>query len=787
MDILTKLKQGLVFFDGGLGSLLQFRGLESGTLPDLWNNERPDEVLSVHLEYLKAGADVINTNTFGSNRLRLGDKLRSTVEAGVLLARKAVEINGRGYVALDIGPTGKLLKPLGSLDFEDAVSLFAETVRIGAEAGADLINIETMSDGYETKAALLAAKENCSLPVFVSTAYDINGRLLTGADARVMALMLEAMGADAVGLNCGVGPEEAKKVIPVLSEYLSVPVIACPNAGLPRVVDGNTVFDVGPEEFAEAMSTLVNMGARAIGGCCGTTPAHISALVERLQGVKPSPLFQKERTAVTSGSIVCELGKEPVLIGERINPTGRKAMTEALRSGDFGPVLTEALEQKDRGVHIIDVNAGLPDIDETAVMPELIFEIQSVCNLPLQIDTSNVEVMERAARIYNGKPLLNSVDGTQERMAAVFPIAKKYGASVVALTLDENGIPATAEERLAVAARICAEAEKYGIKKHDLIFDPLVMAVAADPHSVKATLGAVLLIREKLGCRTMLGISNVSFGMPDRSALNVSFMTSALEYGLDAAFINPLSDEAMLAYRSFMALHGYDNNFAGYIPVKSVPKQKPAVSKPESGLYDCILNGLSKNAATETEKLLETADSMEIINEVLIPALDKIGQAYETGKAFLPQLLMSADAAKKSFAVISAQMSKTGGRLKRGKLVLATVKGDVHDIGKNIVAVLLDNYGFDVIDLGRDVSPEAVCNSVLETGAPVCGLSALMTTTVPAMHETIELLHRRAPECAIIVGGAVMTKDYADMIGADGYSKDAMGAVRLVENIFSKL
>ena len=774
MNILEKLRGGLLYFDGGLGSVLQERGLKPGTLPDTWNLENPDKVRSVHLEYLRAGADIVNTNTFGSLRTRLGGKLQDTVEAAVRLAREAVRENGGGYVALDIGPTGRMFEPFGDMSFDEAVELFSETIRIGAATGADLVNIETMSDIYEAKAALLAAKTSCDLPVFISAAFNQSGKLLMGSDARIVAATLEALGADAVGLNCGIGPKEALAVVDTLSEYLSVPVIACPNAGLPRVENGKTVYDVTPEAFADMMALLVEHGARVVGGCCGTTPEHIKALRRRTESLVPSPLTEKNKTLIASPTVVCELGKAPALVGERIDPSGRKSMADAMRSGNLDAVVCEAVAQSEGGVHIIDVNAGLPDIDEAEVLPSLISDIQTLCSAPLMIDTLNTEALERALRIYNGRPVINSVCGTAGSMAAVFPLAKKYGAAVIAMTMDENGIPKTAEERLAVAEKMCRTAAEYGLHRSSLVFDPLVLSAAADAGAARTALRAVTLIKEKLGCRVLLGVSNISYGLPERTALNAAMLVCGIEHGADAVFVNPDCGEIMKACRAAAVLFCPDNLF--------IPQSAAA----EAGLHRAIVLGQAKNAAAEAERLLENSSPLDVINGEIIPALDEIGAGYEAGTVFLPQLLSAAEASKAAFSVISGRLSKEAGALSRGRVVIATVSGDLHDIGKNIVTTLLENYGFEVKDLGTDVSAEDICKTVTEFNADVCGLSALMTTAIPAMRDTISLLRERAPQCRVIVGGAVMTEEYAKILGADGYSKDAVGAVRLVEQLISK-
>ncbi len=686
-----------------------------------------------------------------------------------------------------------MLAPYGDLDFEDAVAVFAETVKLAQKHGADLIFIQTMNDSYETRAALLAAKENCSLPVFVGNAYGEDGKLMTGASPAAMVAMLEGMGADAIGINCSLGPKAMANVIDEYLRYASVPVILKPNAGLPRAVNGKTVYDVEPDEFSADVIELMKKGVRIAGGCCGTTPEHISAVTKAAHGLAPVAIEKKKRTLVSSYTHAVELGVSPVLIGERINPTGKKRFKEALRANDMDYILKEGIAQQEKGVHILDVNVGLPDIDEISMLKNAVCELQAVTDLPLQIDTSNAEAMEAALRRYNGKAMINSVNGKQESMDEVFPLAKKYGGAVIALTLDESGIPETAEGRLDIAKRILAEAEKYGIDKKDIIFDPLALTVSADPHAARETLRAVELITRTLGCHTSLGVSNVSFGLPERDTVNAAFFTLAMERGLSAAIMNPYSEQMMRAYYSYRALAGLDESCAEYISfAETLPKTVAVGAAPSaeyketdyaSELQRAIVKGLREQAETLTVQMLKTEEPMKIVEEQVIPALNTVGTGFEQKKVYLPQLLMSAEAAKCAFEVIKANMP-AGNTAAKCAFVLATVKGDIHDIGKNIVKLLLENYGFDVCDLGRDVAPECVADKVVELGAPIAGLSALMTTTVPAMEETVRLLRERAPWCKVIVGGAVLTAEYAAAIGADKYAADAMEAVRYAEEIF---
>ena len=805
MNILDFMRENLLLLDGGMGTLLQAEGLAPGEHPETWNLTHPEVITAIHKAYYDAGSNVVNTNTFGANLLNFSrEELGKIIPAAVENAKRARETSvgtQEKFIALDVGPTGKLLKPLGTLDFEDAVAIFAETIRIGVSCGVDLVVIETMNDSYETKAALLAAKENCDLPVFVTNAYGGDGKLMTGATPEAMVALLEGMGADAIGVNCSLGPEA---LAPIVQDYLrlaSVPVILKPNAGLPVVVDGQTVFDVPAEDFSRDVSRLVHDGVRAAGGCCGTTPAYIAALKREIdrQGLIAVPVAPKRRTVVSSYTHAVTFGEAPVLIGERINPTGKKKLKEALRAHDMNYILNEGITQAEAGVHILDVNVGLPEIDEPTMLTEAVCELQAVCDLPLQLDTSDPVAMEAALRRYNGKALVNSVNGKQESMEAIFPLVKKYGGAVIALTLDEDGIPAIAEGRLAIARRILATAETYGIDKKDIIFDTLAMTVSADPRAATETLRALTLIREELGCHTSLGVSNVSFGLPARDLINGTFFAMALDRGLSAAIMNPFAHEMQKAYHTYLALSGKDENFASYIAYAEnlatapVAQAAPAVTVKSvaaegiSELQDAIIKGLKTQAAALTETMLQAVAPMDVVQNHVIPALDRVGKGFETGKVYLPQLLMSAEASSAAFekvkAAVKSQQVATETKL---TVVLATVKGDVHDIGKNIVKLLLENYGFDVIDLGRDVPPEVILDKVLETHAPVAALSALMTTTVPAMAETIALIKEKAPFCRTLVGGAVLNPEYARAIGADAYGKDAMESVRYCEGLWQE-
>lgn len=796
MDILQKLQHGFVIFDGGMGTQLQARGLQPGESPESWNTAHPDRLTEIHKAYFDAGCNVATANTFGANPFKCPN-YEESIRAAVQNARAAVELKkaenpaGDYYVALDIGPLGQLLKPMGDLDFEDAVAAFAAMVKAGAD-GADLIAIETMNDIYEIKAAVLACKENCSLPVFATAVFNEQGTLMSGTDPAALVTVLEGLGVAAVGTNCSLGPKQLKAIVPQLVANASVPVIVNPNAGMPKIQNGKTYFEVGPDEFAADMAEIAAMGARVLGGCCGTTPAHIAALSEAIRPLAPVAFTAKNKTAVACSTHTVALGEVPVLIGERINPTGKSKFKQALRENDFDYIMNEGFRQAESGVHILDVNVGLPEIDEVAVMKEAVCRLQAAIDLPLQIDTADPVALEGAMRLYNGKPLVNSVNGKAESMANVFPLVKKYGGVVVALTLDENGIPATAHGRFLIAEKIVNEAANYGIDKKDIIVDALTMAVSADANATRTTLDAIKEIKAKLGVATCLGVSNISFGLPARPTVTASFFAMALYAGLDAAIMNPFSVEMMAAYRSSMALLGYDTGFGAYIPFAQglTPAASAAAAPVQAApvgadLKGAIEKGLREKAAAKAEELLQNTEPLTVINEHIIPALDAVGAGFEQNKVFLPQLLMSADAAQAAFEVIKSHMPADDNGPAKATLVLATVKGDIHDIGKNILKVLLENYGYRVVDLGRDVPKETIVKAVLENDAKMVGLSALMTTTVPAMEEAVKAVHAQCPGVKVAVGGAVLTQEYADMIGADFYSRDAMCNVRYAEELFA--
>lgn len=788
MNIRDFIKNNIVYLDGGMGTLLQKSGLQPGELPERWNISHPEVIKEIHKSYYDSGSNIVNTNTFGANSLKFGtDELSEIIYHAVKNAdeaRKASSGKQEKFIALDVGPTGKLLKPLGDLDFEDAVKAFAEVISLGVKYGVDLITIETMNDSYETKAAVLAAKENSDLPIIVTNAYGENGRLMTGADPAVMAAMLEGMGVDAIGANCSLGPKQLMGVMDELLKYCSVPVAFKPNAGLPKSDGKVTYYDVDAEEFAQDIKLAVANGVRIVGGCCGTTPEYIKKVCELTRDMRPKEIEKKTYSVCTSYNKAVFFGEKPILIGERINPTGKKRFKQALLENDIGYILQEAVNQQAKGVHVLDVNVGLPGIDEAQMLTNSVCELQCVTDLPLQIDSSDPVAMESALRRYNGKAMINSVNGKEENLNAIFPLVKKYGGFVVALTLDEKGIPSTVDGRMKIARKILLTAALYGINKKDIIFDPLAMTVSADKMSAITTLETVKKITEQLGCNTSLGVSNVSFGLPSRDLVNAAFFTTAMENGLSAAIMNPYSERMMEAYYSFNVVKGLDENCMDFINFASQQEVHPTAKQESSlTLKEAIEKGLKEKASEITTAMLGNSAPLDIVNAHVIPALDNVGKRFEEKKLFLPQLLMSAEAAKASFEVIKATMSADGSSVKKGSIVIATVHGDIHDIGKNIVKLLLENYGYNVIDLGKNVPPETVLKAVMDNHAPLVGLSALMTTTVPAMEETVKLIKENAPWCKTVVGGAVLTQDYADKIGADKYAADAMETVRYAESV----
>ena len=775
--------------------MVQAAGLPPGKDPTDWNVENPAAVAGVHRAYAEAGADIVLANTFGANRLKYHGaySLDELISSAISLAKSS-----GARVALDIGPTGRLLKPAGDLDFAAAYDAFAEMVRLGAASGADLVFVETMGDTRELKAAVLAAKLNSTLPVYASVALDESGKLLTGASVECVATLLESLGVDAYGFNCGLGPDKMLPFVERLAKVSTKPIIVKANAGMPKIVDGKTVFTVGPDEFASYAAKLVEAGASIVGGCCGTTPAHIKAVASLCTGGlgKARALAPQPRTVVSSGTTVVELKSHGgLIVGERINPTGKKLLKEAYLRGDTAYVLREAVKQTDAGAEILDVNCGVPGIDEAATLERTVETVQSVVTCPVQIDTADPVALERALKCVNGKPLVNSVNGKRESMDAVFPLVRKYGGALVALCLDESGIPDTSDGRIAIARRILDEGAKYGFKKEDFAFDALTLAVSADPKAAIVTIETVRRLTEELGVNTILGVSNVSFGLPNRPALNNAMYTLCVRAGLSAAIANPALVHECDDAAAFDVLLGRDKNCERWIAanVENAASKSAAVTPQADAagaLGAAIRRGLRDDAAKSAgEMLAGGASPMEVIEKGIVPALEQIGVAFEKGTAFLPQLLMAADAAGDAFAVVRKSLgsSSRGGSGDGARpIVIATVKGDIHDIGKNIVRALLENYGFDVIDLGRDVAPETIVERARTTNAGMVGLSALMTTTVGAMAETIRQLKAAGLDAKTFVGGAVVTQEYADSIGADFYAKDAMQSVRIAERVLRK-
>lgn len=778
----------VLILDGAMGTMLQKKGLKAGDIPELLNFTSPEIIESIHAEYLDAGADVVLTNTFGANRYKaqkLGRTVDEIVVAAVIIAKKAIGKREGKFVALDIGSCGRVMAPIGDLPFEEAVEVFAEVVRAGDMAGADYIHFETFTDLYELKAAIIAAKENSKLPIIATMSFEINGITFFGSSIKSMVLTLEALGVDALGVNCSLGPKQLVNIIKEVVEVSSIPVVIKPNAGLPTVAKGETHYDISPKEFANYIKDFVKLGVCAVGGCCGTTPEYIKLLKENLKGIKPGQIKIKNFTAICSPSKQVYFGEDVAIIGERINPTGKKTLQAAIRANDIDFILREALNQQKQGAHVLDVNMGLPDIDEAAVLAKMVTEIQAIVDLPLQIDSSDYIALEKASRIYNGKPLINSVNGKKESLNTILPIAKKYGCAILGLTLDEEGIPETAEARLTIAEKIILAAESAGIPRKNILIDCLVMTASAQQNQVLETLKAVRLVKEKLKVKTVLGVSNVSFGLPARPLLNRTMLAMALMQGLDAAIINPGDAGMSDTIAAFRVLTAKDANSEQYIKKLSASVQQDTQSNifETPNLAYAIIHGLKKEAQNTTETLLIKMKPLDIIEQIIIPALDSVGKNYENNSIFLPQLIKSAEAAKSSFERLRSELIKTGtaDTQQRKKIVLATVQGDIHDIGKNIVKVIMENYNFDVIDLGRDVAPEAITQAVRESGATIVGLSALMTTTVVSMKKAISILRNDCPNVKVIVGGAVLTPELAKHVGADCYAKDAMEGVRAAE------
>lgn len=780
--VLDAIREHRLLFDGATGTMLASAGLLPGEPPEVMNERDPEAVKALHLAYLNAGADIIKTNSFGISPVRYID-WKARLARAVEIARTAATEYGREcFVALDIGPTGRMMKPLGDMELEEAISAFSALAAEGERLGCDLILIETVNDLAEVKAALLGAREGSSLPVFLTCAFGSDGKLMTGADPEALVAMAEGLGACAIGINCSVGPDGMRDTVARIVRAASVPVIVNPNAGMPRVENGATVYDLGASDFARAVAELATLGATVLGGCCGTTPEYIRALKEALADVPYTLPVPKDDTVVCSYCRSVRIGSEPVIVGERINPTGKPKLKAALREGDMSYILSEAVKEEQEGAHILDVNAGLADIDEASTLARAIREISGISPLPIQIDTGCAEALERSMRAYIGKPVVNSVNGTEESMSRVFPLVKKYGGVLIALTMDESGIPDNAMGRVEIAEKIYAEAVKYGLQKKDIVIDPLTLTVASGSENALVTLEALRLLRER-GFKTSLGVSNISFGLPERDAINSAFFTAALWAGLDMAIINPHSPQMMNAYHSYLALSGIDEGCVSYVDsVRAVLGAGSEVKRVEVnspvGLAYAIEKGLCDLARSECHALLEKTPAMDVINGEIIPALNRVGDGFEKKKIFLPTLMRAAEAASSAFAEIKASAPR--GVDNGITVLLATVKGDIHDIGKNIVKLMFESYGYRVIDLGRDVSPEKILDTLATEHVDILGLSALMTTTLPAMKETVELARAAHPNLKIMVGGAVLTDTYARSIGA-GYSPDAISAIRLAE------
>lgn len=790
MKLLDLLKKKRVFFDGAMGTKLQQKGLLAGEIPELYNFTHGEIIKEIHQSYLQAGADIIITNTFGANELKLKETAytpEKVIKRAVSLAKEAREGQKDKYIALDIGPIGQMLAPMGTLTFDRAYEIIKRQVVAGVQAGCDLILIETLSDIYEAKAAVLAAKENSTLPIFCTMTFEKEGRTFAGTDPLTMVMVLEGLGVDVLGINCSFGPEEMIPLVEEILQYTSIPMMVQPNAGLPKIRGEETFYDMKGEEFVEHLKIMAQRGVHIFGGCCGTDERFIKTMTQNLRKIPLKPIEKKQITATSSGNKTVIIGEGVKITGERINPTGKEKLKEALRNNHMDYLLQEAILQEESGADILDINVGLPEIEEEKMMVKVIGEIQSIVNTPLQIDSTEKEVLESAARIYNGKPIINSVNGKREVMKEVFPIVKKYGACVVGLTLDEGGIPKRAEDRVEIAQKIICTGKEYGIEEEDIIIDCLVLTASAQQAEVMETIKAVRMIKERFKVKTTLGISNVSFGLPNRNLFNQIFLSMALSQGLDVPILNPGNKEMMESIKAFKVLSNQDKEAKLYLQgyTKIEEKQGENKTNGEKDLKEIILRGLKEESARMVSKMLESKEPLEIVDTYLIPALDIVGEKYEVGEIFLPQLIQSAETVKNAFEVIKEKMHKEGvEKISKGKILLATVKGDIHDIGKNIVKILLENYGFEVIDLGKDVSIENILDTVKNQNISLVGLSALMTTTVKSMEETITALKKEKLHCKVLVGGAVLNGEYAQRIQADYYAKDAQRAVEIAKRFF---
>ncbi|WP_202710044.1 homocysteine S-methyltransferase family protein [Sporosalibacterium faouarense] len=786
MDFKRILNEEFVVFDGAMGTMLQQAGIKAGELPEILNVTNPDLIYNIHKKYINAGADVITTNTFGANRLKFREEkynVSQVIKKAVEIARKA---SMDKLVALDIGPIGSLFEPIGEMEFEQGYNIFKEQVIAGYEAGADIIIIETLSDLYEAKAAILAAKENSDLPIICSMTYQENGRTLTGADPITMVNILESLGVDALGINCSLGPKAMESTIEEIIKYSSVPIIVQPNAGLPKVENGKTVYDIDYNEFAEYIYNIANKGASILGGCCGTTPDYIRAIKNRLKYLKPIKRQIQRLTTVTSGTKTVIIDGATKIVGERINPTGKNELEKALKSEELEVILNEAMDQKKAGADILDINTGIPNIDEEKIMRKVVKKIQAIVDLPLQIDSVNPGAIETAVRHYNGKPIINSVNGKEDVMNTIFPIVKKYGTCVIGLTLDENGIPETIEEKLRIAERIIETANQYDIPKENILIDCLALTCSTHQGIIRNTLDAISQVKEKFGVKTTLGISNISYGLPQRQLLNRTFLVMALSSGLDLPIVDPLDNGIIEAVKSYKVLSNQDKNGKGYISSLGLQKQNSnhdVDNREKFNLREAIIDGLAEKAEAIAEKLLVNEDPISVIDNHIIPALDEVSELYEVNEIFLPQLMQSAEAVKKAFKIIKNNI-KNKSNLSKGKIALATVTGDIHDIGKGIVKVILENYGYEIIDLGVNVKSEEIIEVIENKGVRLIGLSALMTSTVSNMKKVIDEIKDRGIPCKIMVGGAVLNEEYAKEINADFYAKDPKAAIRIAQKVF---
>lgn len=789
MNIKDYIKEYILVFDGAMGTMLQKLGLKISDLPEELNVLESEKIINIHRKYVDAGAKVITTNTFGANEIKLKQSefsVERIIDKAIDNVKKA-RGNKEIFIALDIGPIGQLLEPMGTLKFEEAYEIFKRQVIQGEKSGADIILIETMTDLYEAKAAILAAKENTNLPVFCTMTFEKNKRTFTGCTPVSMVLTLEGLGVDALGVNCSLGPNELEDIVDEIIKYSSVPIMVQPNAGLPTVKDGKTIYNIKPKEFAAFQRSIVEKGVRIVGGCCGTTDEFIREIVYSLKDVQVKKLKEKNICGVCS-STKAVLIDGVKIIGERINPTGKKLFKEALRNNDIDYILKEAIGQVESGADILDVNVGLPEIDEEETMKKVIKEIQSIIDTPLQIDSNNPKVIEKALRVYNGKAIVNSVNGEDKVLDNLLPLIKKYGAAVVALTLDDKGIPKKAEERLKIAEKIVNKALDYGMKREDIFIDCLVLTASAQQEDVRETLKAVTLVKEKLKVKTILGVSNISFGLPNRELINKTFLAMSLQSGLDLPILNPNNKEMINIINAFKVLNNQDIGAANYIEMyanETSNSKEVKTQKSNLNLKEIVIKGIKEEAYSKTKELLKDRAELSIINEELIPALDEVGEKYEKGIIFLPQLIQSAETVKKAFAAIKEKLREDNSpKINKGKILMATVKGDIHDIGKNIVKVILENYGFDIIDLGKDVEVERIVEEVKKNNIKLVGLSALMTTTVNSMKDTIKALKDSGIDCKTFVGGAVLNEEYAEMINADYYAKDAKEAVDIAKRFF---